>query len=386
MPLGGYCAFEGEDEENASPDAFNSKKPWQRILVLIAGATMNFLLALIIIILMFACYGREAIKLPKIANTSYVYTLQDNDTLLEVNGRKIFFYLDDLEKELAGKKQGSVVKFKVLRNGKVVNQKVELRSDVLPKNSAGMGASILRAIGVEDTYVGIKKANSPLGKGEFFLYYSASGSAENLTRIYNNNQLIEALNSSFDANNNAVFYTQSIADKTLTLSSPITISKPDNWENIKSSGNALQEVLKADSFYMWMQDTHYKASFFGVIGDSFVYAFKLGGVILESLGELLTGKLSIKEMGGPVTTVKTTSQVIAFGFEYFLKIVAFIGVNLAVFNMLPVPALDGSRVVFNLIEWIFKKPVPKKIEAIIHGVGIIVLLGFSILVDILQFV
>jgi hypothetical protein len=67
-------------------------------------------------------------------------------------------------------------------------------------------------------------------------------------------------------------------------------------------------------------------------------------------------------------------------------IAALIGVNLAVFNLLPVPALDGCKVVFCLIEWIFKKPVNRKVEAIIHAVGIALLFAFAILVDILHFV
>ena len=56
------------------------------------------------------------------------------------------------------------------------------------------------------------------------------------------------------------------------------------------------------------------------------------------------------------------------------------------FNLLPVPALDGARIVFCLIEWIFKKPVNRKVEAVIHGVGLVLLLGFAILVDLLQFI
>ena len=56
------------------------------------------------------------------------------------------------------------------------------------------------------------------------------------------------------------------------------------------------------------------------------------------------------------------------------------------FNLLPIPALDGSKVIFCFIEWIFKKPVPRKVEAIIHAVGFILLLAFAVLVDVLQFV
>ena len=90
-------------------------------------------------------------------------------------------------------------------------------------------------------------------------------------------------------------------------------------------------------------------------------------------------------MGGPITTISVTSSAIkSGGFNYFLEIMGFIGINLAVFNLLPIPALDGSRAVFCIIEAIRKKPINRKVEGIIHGVGLVVLLGFCILVDILQ--
>ena len=106
--------------------------------------------------------------------------------------------------------------------------------------------------------------------------------------------------------------------------------------------------------------------------------------MLRSLGELFTGKLGMEAVGGPVTTIKVTSEVASSGFSSFLSIAALIGVNLAVFNLLPVPALDGSKVVFCLIEWIRKKPVNRNVEAMIHFIGIIFLFGFAILVDVLQ--
>ena len=92
----------------------------------------------------------------------------------------------------------------------------------------------------------------------------------------------------------------------------------------------------------------------------------------------------MEAMGGPVTTIQVTSEAAASGVGSFLNIASFIGVNLAVFNLLPIPALDGCKVVFCLIEWIRRKPVNRKVEAIIHFVGIIVLFGFAILVDLLK--
>ncbi len=126
--------------------------------------------------------------------------------------------------------------------------------------------------------------------------------------------------------------------------------------------------------------------FFEIIGKSFVYSWKAAGVVLRSLGELVTGKIGITAMGGPGTTIGATAQAASAGFLSTLNIAAFIGVNLAVFNLLPIPALDGCKVIFCLIEWIRKKPVNRKVETIIHFVGIIALFAFAILLDILQFI
>ena len=62
-----------------------------------------------------------------------------------------------------------------------------------------------------------------------------------------------------------------------------------------------------------------------------------------------------------------------------------LNINLMIFNLIPLPPLDGSRMVFTLIEWIFRKPVPRKIEAIIHTVGMVLLFGCAICADVFQF-
>jgi regulator of sigma E protease len=72
------------------------------------------------------------------------------------------------------------------------------------------------------------------------------------------------------------------------------------------------------------------------------------------------------------------------GFNYLLEIAGFIGVSLAVFNLLPVPALDGARAVFVIIEWIRKKPINRNIEGTIHAIGLILLLIFAIGIDLIK--
>jgi len=318
VPLGGYCAFEGEDgleveekDENGEiikhepdPNAFTKKKPWQRIIVLLAGATMNYLLALLLITINTLSYGQMMTAVYKAEAAGDIpaeYCLQDGDIFLSCEGNNLYL-TTDIVKAVNGKKQGTLVSFTVSRvtgkdeEGKNIREEREiqvmLRSDATAKSSADADG-IWKALGV-----------------------------------------------------------------------------------------AYSEEHEA----YWLANAFYKFGFFPSVGRSFVYSFKIAGSIFTVIGELFTGRLGLNAFGGPITTISMTSQIATMGFRYFLEIAGFIGVNLAVFNLLPIPALDGSKIVFTLIEWIRGKPINRKAEAIIHTVGLLLLFGFAILVDILQFI
>ena len=96
--------------------------------------------------------------------------------------------------------------------------------------------------------------------------------------------------------------------------------------------------------------------------------------------------MPINQMGGTVTTVVTIAQVTQSNISSLLLLIPLISINLAVFNLLPFPALDGARMVFVLIEWIRRKPINRKVEGNIHFIGMIALLAFVLIVDILHFV
>lgn len=318
VPLGGYCAFDGEDEddeptvqEDEKPfeeiteksdeteteypepkgERFNDQPPWKRIIVLLAGATMNYILAVFLIVLMFACVGRPLYKVvkenpnaeptPETAVIENTNGLQTDDIILKINGKNMYMITDYMD-ILDGKAAGDCVEVTVLRGGEKIKVEMILAIDADIKNLSDTN-TLLHSMGIYGLY---------------------------------------------------------------------TVTE--------------------------------KQDFFESVGHSFAYSVKIGGTVLRSLGELLTGKLGLDAMGGPVTTIKVTSQAASSGLLSFLNIAAFIGVNLAVFNLLPIPALDGCKVIFCIIEWIRKKPVNRKVEAMIHFIGIIFLFGFAILVDLLQ--
>ena len=107
-----------------------------------------------------------------------------------------------------------------------------------------------------------------------------------------------------------------------------------------------------------------------------------------SLVDIIRGRFRISQMSGPVGMAAAMSQAAKAGISDFLPLIALITINLGVFNLLPIPSLDGSRALFILIEMIFRKPVPRKVEALVHAVGLGVLLLFILVItvkDIWQF-
>ncbi len=354
IPLGGYCAFDGEDgiaaeegnseapaeapeeafeefrePQTAAPEEemkdglseaerliqassttlqpkgepFTKRPPWARILVLVAGAFMNYIFAVVLILIEFFACGQTLIAVYEVAPAEgeyAAYSLADQDIILEADGRDVYL-TTDLLSALHGKKQGDLVPFTVSR--------VVEWEEGAPKRREKTQVTVMLRADVQDA-----------SSADTDLLWRALGAAQD------------------------------------------------------EEGNFLMANAAA------------KFGFFETIGRSFVYSFKIAGSIFRVLGELLTGRLGLDAFGGPVTTISMTAQLASMGLRYFLEIAGYIGVNLAVFNLLPIPALDGSKVVFTAIEWVRGKPISRKVEAVIHTVGFLLILGFALLVDILQFV
>jgi regulator of sigma E protease len=105
-------------------------------------------------------------------------------------------------------------------------------------------------------------------------------------------------------------------------------------------------------------------------------------VILYTLGLLIIGKISILDLAGPVGIAQFTGQVAGEGIVPLLSFTAFLSINLGLANLLPIPALDGGRLVFIIIEGIRKKAVDINLENRIHSVGLTILLGLMAVVTI----
>lgn len=361
FPIGGFCSFHGEDEDGAlldekgekvkdengktvkDPDAFNNQKPWKRLIVLFAGAFMNFISAIVIITIYFAAYGQP---LPSVvgvypnANSENVF--QAGDVILNINGKQINIISDE-DIINAFSKVGDSAKFKVLRNGKRIS----------------VNAS--------------KFYYSPFEEGDFITHLNGKELAHPVP--YTQLDTLEGADTDKAITLTLVAYD---ADGKISSTSNVTVQKganPDDAEGYYSYGFGITRSLART-----------KLPFFLAFGRSFSFCFFIVFKILASLGALITGKLGAEAAGGTLTTIGVMAKVSSLGFDSFLYVVAVISANLAVMNLLPFPALDGSRMLFTLIEMIFRKPVPRKVEAVIHTVGLILLIVLTVFLDIFHLV
>ena len=295
FPLGGYCAFEGEDENSETKGSFNSMAWWKRLIVLFNGAFFNFLSAIFISIFVIMFIGDGTTKITEVYtfdnynNPNYsivesVDYLQEGDIILKVNGRKPTF----LNGGIKGiDEDDTTANLVVLRNGEEL--KITITKFICPDYIDENGNPVVNDFGKIETSMkfGINQEYVRFGFGEAVL---------------------------------------KCIPFTLTMA----------WE------------------------------------------------CLLLIFQLFTGQLSLRNAGGTITTISAVANATKQNFLNLLLFFPVIAVNLAVFNWLPLPALDGGRMLFVIIEAIRRKPIDRKLEGKIHTIGLLVLFAFVILIDILQ--
>jgi len=125
-------------------------------------------------------------------------------------------------------------------------------------------------------------------------------------------------------------------------------------------------IIYAD-FYV----TPEKATFANTIKTGFFKSVSIAKLIWVTLGDLVKGKVGVTELSGPIGVGNAISTAVKSGASQFWTLIAFISINLGVMNLLPLPALDGGRIVFMIFELIARKPVPPEKENLVHLVGMV---------------
>ncbi len=105
-------------------------------------------------------------------------------------------------------------------------------------------------------------------------------------------------------------------------------------------------------------------------------------MVYDSLADLIKGRYGVESVSGPVGVTEALGEAAKEGGADFIYLAAFISINLGVMNLLPLPALDGGRLLFQIIELIRRKPVSKRIEGYVHGAGLLVLLSLIFVITV----
>ncbi len=362
LPIGGSCMMLGEDESVEDEGAFHKKGVWARFSVIFAGAFFNFVFAFLLSLIFIGDLGVDKPFVTGISteSTSPKIELQEGDQITKVNDAPIhfsddmryYFYFNPLSE--------APINIEYIRDGK--------------KNETMINPSV-----IEKYYLGINYDNNakapiitavdptfPLGKAG----------------MKAGDQIVKMNGTEIKSGKGLADYIAKnpLADK------PIDITYLRDGKEAKVT--ITPQYNKSYDLGFGLNYDRAKVSAPEVVKYSF-YELKNNIVnTLKSVLYLVTGKISAREIAGPVGIVNVVGQVVdsskTEGYHIMImNLIRFsilISANLGVMNLLPLPALDGGRLVFLLIEAIRRKPVPKEKEAMVHMVGMALLMLLMVFV------
>lgn len=376
LPLGGFCAFEGEDEDGKSnPDAMNNQPAWKRLIVLLSGVGFNFLFGVLTAAIYLMVSGYATVMITQTVSQDAVQTmgLQKNDIVVAVDGKTVEAY-QNFSSLIAEYDEGEEFVITVNRDGEII--------DVTTKKQA---FNSFYYVSYQDYLKG--QLYTSAGDGVYTPITDEQYDAL-LDNIVNTDTSVET---SENAGKGSAL-SNVLSGYYYKLGNDYIVANDEQILSLLVSGNSEQNIPASISYAnagvsMGVIQQNYAESygFFEAVLKAWPFCFYLCGLILSAFAGLFTGATAVSELGGTITAISQMAEISSYGLSYFLLLLPLIAMNLAVFNILPIPALDGARALFVLIEIIFRRPVNRKVEAWIHTIGLFVLLGLVVFLDIYHF-
>ncbi len=160
-------------------------------------------------------------------------------------------------------------------------------------------------------------------------------------------------------------------------------------EKIDLNGVPFQTVKNDDGTITIIYDFIIRGvepSFLSVAKNAALESVSIGRIVWISLLDLITGQYGLSDLSGPIGTVSYIADAAQIAtqqtdYTYLFTLMAMIAINIGLFNLLPLPALDGGRLFFLAIEFVFRKPVPAKYEGWVHAVGMVLLLLLMVVIS-----
>lgn len=343
IPFGGFVQMEGEEERSDDERAFNKKPVWQRIAIVSAGAIVNIIFAIIVYFVLASVnnsyYSTQITGLEE--GPLYEAGLRSGDTILSINGNKVLMQ-GDIENIIDNSKE-DVMLFEYERSGEIIETPIEI-----PLQEMG--------------FLGVAFFES----GE--VMYLVSGTPAEKIGIQIGD-VAYAVNNVETANSEEI-----VNEIRKVVSGDITLSVMRSGESIELFGKTESTIGRV---YTLMCNTVQPGFWKGLKyawGSTWFY---LRETVIGT-AEIFLGKAKNVEVMGPVGIAEKISETSAW-FEFF-NLMSAISLSLGIFNLLPIPALDGGRILILVIEGIRRKPMKESVEQglILAGFGAIILLALVI--------
>lgn len=379
IPIGGYVKMLDETEGAVAakdlPYSFNRQSVAKRIAIVIAGPLFNFIFAIVALWLMFII-GMESLA-PIIDNVSPDSIaanagVKPNQEIIQFNKtpvnswRQFQFAL----MPLLGSGETVDLKTKSLDDNQLFNYRINLskfslnpkQSDIL--KSLGIKPFIPTILPVVGKVVRDMPAESAGFKpGDKILQVNQQKINDwfELTQIVKNNpgKQLQMLVLRDDKQIKLAVIAQAVKREGQLVGVIGLLSKKPNWS---------ADLIRRQQY-----------SLIAAIAPAIKQTGELSYATLTLLGRLITGKLSVKTISGPVGIAQGAGQSGRSGVAYYLAFLALVSISLGILNLLPIPVLDGGHLVYYLLEWVTGKPVSERAKSIGSSIGVLFILAILIL-------
>lgn len=352
LPFGGSCMMVGEDENSDDEKAFNNKSVWARISIIAAGPIFNFILAFIMAVIIVSNIGYDPCIVSRIQQDSAAMEagIKEGDLIVAINGKKVYFSRDYSLMEMIYPDETMNITY--MRNGERFSTTLTPKYMEHDYYQMGISISELEIVSVSQ---GMPAYEAGILQNDVIVAIDG-------VMMENAQQAVSAINN--------------CGGKTICL----TVLRNQEQMDIEVTPKIVHT-----SGYETGLSVYYgrvRTNALETIRMSFHEVGYCIRTVVESLKMMIGGKVSKDDVAGPVGVVTLIGEVVeeskSDGNFYVMlnlfNMVLMLSANLGVMNLLPLPALDGGRLVFLVIEAVRRKPIDREKEGMVHFIGIILLM------------
>lgn len=384
IPLGGYVKMVGEEPDAKIdpadiPVSFTHKHVFKRMLIVAAGPFFNILLAIFIYFVFFSIAGFDDIKpiIHQLQKDSVAQKagLQVNDLIVSIDDTRVDAWYD-IEAAVTGSK-GKTLTMGIIRNGEglkidvtpELKQSTDILGDSISYYDLGISAMPeLKAI-IGDVSAGFPAEKAGLKKGDQIVFI-------NDIPIDNWRKMQSIISSSGGA------------ELIISVKRGEEVFKVNLTPQLVENKNHLEQVEKRYLIGISTQPVEIPAEDMvtkrlnpiRATVESLHRTYSISVLMIRSVVKMIMGSIPKENLGGPIMIAKLAGDQAKQGIDKLIQFIAFISINLAIINLLPIPVLDGGHLMFFTIEAIKGRPVSVKVREVAQQVGLFLLILLMILV------